>query len=159
MFASSRFPFLPTTNPETKGSNASLVFKTEDSTPMRFVPRCNRGWWFLLQGRLRLQFDTRCSLPAFFETAVACMIVSDNLQSPIRAMVVNLWHWSTQWSNYLHIQHLYVLVLLDSSSERWWTPNFPTFLKGAVARIVDFISAVIHSIKSVNFGLTFSLSK
>ena len=128
------------------------------------------SWWWCCGHRipffsfahfcLPLQLSRVCPLPTLFKQlkhrwfAFAVAIRSSMLR------VVNFGHWSGQWDEVLHSQHL-GQTGLPSSDVKWFTwrlPDEPTLI-GAVARIRDFISTFIQFIKASRVADFFSLSR
>ena len=62
----------------------------------------------------------------------------------------NLGHWSGQWVGFLHSEHLWLfcLVSISPSALRWLTWRWLVDRTGAVARMRDFISTDIHSMRT-----------
>lgn len=136
---------------------------------------CSSGWWKYLHWlplynslhwRRREQLETLWSLPARFKQLKHPWFSFTALRRSLGLIAIRLWHWSVQWDEFLHSQHLKFLVFLSSfvpsPPERWLIPRLGDwygFLSGAVALIRDFISPVIHDSRVAKVASLLVLSK
>ena len=117
---------------------------------------CNRGWWNevhwiplsdFVHCLFLLQFTCLCSLPAFFRQLKQTWLAFATFTRSAYFMAASFWHWSGQWEESEHYQHL--CQSLHSSSTllptRFTLWQFvEPFHPGAIALMRDFISTVIQ---------------